>query len=339
MSSLLTKLTPRLQKSIWASILLAPFLLPSNTAVAENWAEKMFPVRSHNFRMVGRGAKSEYRFEFTNPLQQNVHIASVRTSCGCTTPTITNRTVAPQQTGEIVTSLNTESFIGQKAATVTVVFDRPTYAEVKLNVSGYIRTDITFDPPEMNFGEFRSGENPEREVTITHLGNPNWEITDVRSQCRELKVRLLSVDKTSRQVQYRMAVRVDGPMPEGDLRERITLISNDSNFPTTEMLLFGRIQSLVSVSPASISLGDVSANMTKEQRIIVRSDEPFEIRNILCEDPRIEFEVGSGQKKIHFVKIRFRGNGSSESIAQKIKVVTNLNENGTASCLVTGRIR
>lgn len=319
--------------------MLVPLFFPPSSAYADNWAEKMFSVESHNFRMVGRGAKCEYRFEFTNPYAEDVHIASVRTSCGCTTPTINNRTVAPKESGAITASLNTESFIGQKAATVTVVFDRPRYAEVKLNVSGYIRTDITFDPPEMNFGEFQSGDTPEREVTITHLGNPSWEITDVRSQCRELKVRLLSVEKNSRQVKYRMSVRVDGPMPEGDLRERITLISNDATFPTTEMLLFGRVQPLVSISPASISLGDVQASATKEQRLIVRSDEVFEIQNVLCKDPRIEFEVGSGKKKIHFIKMRFRGDGSSEAISQEVQVVTDISKNGIASCRVTGQIR
>ena len=309
------------------------------TAIAENWAEKMFPVRSHDFRSVGRGAKSEYRFEITNPYEQDVHIASVRTSCGCTTPTINKRTLRTHETGEIIAALNTDSFIGQKSATVTVTFDRPSFAEVKLKVSGYIRTDISFDPPEMNFGEFQSGETPEREVTITHVGNPNWEITDVRSHCRQLKVRLLSVERSSRKVEYRMSVRLEGAMPDGEMRERITLISNDPNFPTTEMLLFGRSEPLVSVSPAAVSLGDVTAEGIKEQRLIVKSEEPFEVRNVLCEDPRIEFEVGAGKKKVHFVKMRFRGNGSADSVAQEVQIVTDLANSGIASCIVTGRIR
>lgn len=331
------KLIP--QSVIFAIALLALTTLTGKEARAENWAEKMFPVQSHNFRVVGRGAKSEYRFEFTNPYEQDVHIASVRTSCGCTTPTVSERTVGTHQTGEVVAALNTDSFIGQKAATVTVIFDRPSYAEVKLNVSGYIRTDISFDPPELNFGEFRSGETPEQEVTITHLGNPNWEITDVRSECRELKVRLLSVERNTRQVNYRMSVRIDGPLSDGELRERLTLISNDASFPTTEMLLFGRVTPVVSISPAAISLGDLNANANKEQRLVVRSDQEFEIRNVLCEDPRVEFEVGSGKKKVHFIKLRFRGDGTAGSIAQEIQVVTDLAENGTASCLLTGRIR
>ena len=321
------------------AISLAPSLAHSENQRVENWAEKMFPVQSHDFRMVGRGAKSEYRFAFTNPYSKDVHIASVRTSCGCTTPTVSQRTIPSNQSGEIIASLNTDSFIGQKSATVTVIFDRPSYAEVKLNVTGHIRSDITFDPPEVNFGEFRSGEAPERQVMITHVGDPNWEIKDVRSECRQLKVRLLSVDRNDRQVKYRMSVRIEGSVPEGNLRERITLVSNAANLPATEMLLFGNVKPLVSISPASLTLGDMTANAVKEQRIIVRSDEAFEVRNVLCQDSRIEFEVGSGKKKIHFIKMRFRGDGSSDAITEKVQVITDLTENGIASCLVTGRIR
>ncbi len=314
------------------------FLVGSTPSLAANWADQMFETRSHDFRMVGRGAKSQFHFQFTNNYQRDVHIASVRTSCGCTTPIVTKKTVRTHESGEIIASLNTETFVGQKAATVTVVFDRPSYAEVKLNVSGFIRTDITFDPPEMNFGEIQSGEQPEREVTVTHIGDPKWEINDVRSHCQELKVRLLSVERASRKVQYRLSVRLDGQLPEGDLRERITLISNDAKFPTTEMMLFGRVRPTVSVSPAAVSLGDTPANGKKEQRLIVRADEPFEVLNVLCGDSRLEFEVASGQKKVHFINMRFRGNGSQDSISEAIQVITNLSEQKTASCVVTGRI-
>ena len=56
-------------------------------ASAQDWADKMFKVKEHDFRIVGRGTKSEFHFEFTNLYEEDVHIQSVRTSCGCTTPT------------------------------------------------------------------------------------------------------------------------------------------------------------------------------------------------------------------------------------------------------------
>lgn len=311
-------------------------LVPSVSA--QNWAEKMFKETSHDFRIVGRGAKSEYHFEFTNTYEQEVHVASVRSSCGCTTPTISQNTLKTHETASILATFNTSSFIGQKAATITVVFDRPKREEVQLHVSGFIRTDITFDPPEVNYGEFAAGQPREREVTITHSGNANWEITDVRSLCRNLQVRLNPPERLPNQVRYRMMVRLDDAMPEGEIRERLTLISNDRDFPTTEMLISGRVRPTVSISPASVSLGETGKSDTKEERLVVRGEEPFEILDVQCGDRRLEFEVPPGSKKLHFVKLRFKGDGTDESISQEIRVVTDLPGNKSASCVVTGRV-
>ena len=152
-------------------------LLPafSQQASAQNWAEKMFNVKSHDFRSVGRGTKSVFHFDFSNLYEEDVHVAAVRTSCGCTTPTISQKTLKTHETASVKATFNTSSFVGQKSATITVVFDRPAYAEVQLKVSGYIRTDITFDPPEINYGELAAGTSREQTVTITHRGNTAWK--------------------------------------------------------------------------------------------------------------------------------------------------------------------
>src|SRR6266700_6288669 len=63
------------------------------TAPAKEWAQKMFQANSHDFGHVARGAKAEFAFEVQNLYEEDVHIADVRTSCGCTTPTITKPTL------------------------------------------------------------------------------------------------------------------------------------------------------------------------------------------------------------------------------------------------------
>ena len=313
--------------------------LTSPTASAQTWAEKMFKDRSHDFRIVGRGTKSEFHFEFTNLYEEDVHVAAVRTSCGCTTPTVTKDNVKTHETSAVVATFNTSTFIGQKSATLTVVIDRPTYAEVQLKVSGFIRTDITFDPPEISFGEMDSGEKGEREVMITHTGNSNWEIVDVRSHCSNLKARLSPIQRSPGMVRYRMVVAMDEKMSEGDIRERLTLISNDRSFPTTEMSISGMVQPTVSVFPASVGLGTISPGGQLEKKLVVRGKEPFEVADVLCADPRFEFEVPVGSKKVQLVKMRFKGDGTDRSISQQIQIVTNLEGDKSASCVVTGTIK
>jgi hypothetical protein len=310
---------------------------PSDVA-AQSWADKMFKVTKHDFRTVGRGTKAEFYFEFTNLYEEDVHVSAVRTSCGCTTPTLTSDTLTTHQTAAVVATFNTNTFIGQKAATITVVFDKPKYAEVQLNVSGFIRTDITFDPPEINYGELAAGQAAEQEVVITHNGNSQWQITDVRSHCKHLQVRLNPAERTASTVRYRMLVKLDDSMSEGDIHERLTLISNDTSFPTTEMAVTGRIRPTVDVSPATVSLGTTTVHGKSDTRLVVRADEPFGIVDVHCGDGRFSFDVPTGTKKVHFVKMHFSGDGSDEPIAQEVRIVTDLPGDKSASCVVTGRI-
>ena len=310
-------------------------LVPGN-AYAEQWADKLFTEKSFDFRTVGRGAKSEHHFEMRNPFKEDVHIAAVRTSCGCTSPSLTKDTLKTFETGAVVATFNTSTFIGKKAATITVVIDKPFYAEVQLKVSGYIRTDVTFDPPEVAFGEFAASDVREQEVFITHTGNSVWAITDVRSLCEHLSVRLDPPQKLPGSVRYRMLVKTKPSIPEGDLRERLTLVSNDRDFPTTEMSIEGRVRETLSVSPAAVNLGTTSPSTTVEKRLVVKGEEPFEVREVVCSDKRFAFEIPEGKKKLHFVTLKFTGDGGSGDISQQVRIVTDLPGDRSASCIVTG---
>ena len=99
------------------------------------------------------GAKAEFAFELQNVYEEDIHIADVRTSCGCTTPTITKPTLKTWEKGSIVATLNTRSFVGQRNSTLTVVIDKPFYAEVPLTIAGYIHSDVDFQPGAAALGE------------------------------------------------------------------------------------------------------------------------------------------------------------------------------------------
>ena len=49
-------------------------------------------------------------------------------------------------TGEIIAEFNTRDHRGHKAATIKVRFDKPFPAEVQLQVTGFIRTDVVLQP-------------------------------------------------------------------------------------------------------------------------------------------------------------------------------------------------
>ncbi|MBB3207688.1 hypothetical protein FHS27_003513 [Rhodopirellula rubra] len=313
--------------------------MPVDAIAEENWAQRMFTETKHDFRVVGRGATAEHYFDFRNLYEEDVHVAAVRSSCGCTTPSVSKDTLATHETASIVATLNTSTFIGQKAATITVVFDQPYYAEVQLQVSGFIRTDVTFEPAEIDFGQSKPGEIKDRTIKISHRGNPGWRIQDVRSHCSDLAVKLSPPRVQPGLVEYEMQVRMKETMSEGDIRERLTLISNDTQFPTIEMAVAGHVRPTLSVSPAAVSLGTSEIGGSVGKRLLVRADEPFSITDVRCIDKRFTFEIPEGKKKLHFVQLKFAAGDEPDRIAQKIEIVTDLPGEKTAECVATGTVR
>jgi len=329
---------PRMPKWILPSassllvMLICLYFAPA--AGADDWAKKMFPVTKHDFRTVGRGASAEYRFEFTNPYKEDVRIASVRTSCGCTTPTFSNELVKSRATSAVIAKFNTETHIGDKAAVLTVVFDKPYYSEVQLLVSGHIRTDVTFSPPEVNFGEMLAGQIKRQEVVVTHTGASNWEIKDVRSLCSDLTVGLQAAERGPSMVRYRMIIGTKDTLPEGEIRERLTLITNDQRFPTIDMAVTGRVRPSLEVSPASVGLGTIASGSRTEKRLVVRAEQDFTIRKVTSADPRFSFEVPEGSKKLHFVKVIFNADRNVGNVSRTIEIETDLGPDGKkAECL------
>src|SRR5271157_4853266 len=126
----------------------ALIMLTTSTLPAQDWARGLLAATEHNFGSVARGAKAEYAFTVTNNLQSDVHIASVRTSCGCTTPYILGdkRTLKTYEKGAIMAHLNSDTHIGQRAATLTVTFDQPQWAEVQLQIRALVHTNILMEP-------------------------------------------------------------------------------------------------------------------------------------------------------------------------------------------------
>ena len=69
----------------------------------------MFTDSSHDFGNVARGSKAVYHYKFTNIYEEPAHIASVRSSCGCTSvDEYTKSTLKTWDTGDIVADFKNE---------------------------------------------------------------------------------------------------------------------------------------------------------------------------------------------------------------------------------------
>ena len=290
--------------------------------------QNLFKERSHDFGTVARSAKTEHRFYFENPFSTAIHVRSVRTSCGCTTPSIVTQTVEPGQVGCILAVFNTATHSGARGATITVTFDKPSLAEVQLNVKGYIRSDVVFTPGEVAFGKVPEGTLRKLDVHLEYAGKPNWQITQTRCDLPFVNVGIRESLRQSGKVHYELEVQLDPSAPAGPIQSEITLQTNDLNIKTLSLRFTAEIEPALSIQPNLLSLGTIDKTDEIKKLVRIKGAQSFKLIGIQSDD----FEVSSTKlsdesKEMHLLPLVFSPKslqGENSERRGKILLLTDL---------------
>ena len=311
---------------------IAILVAASPAANAKPWAEKMFATRTHDFGHVARGAKAEFAFEVQNLYEEEVHIADVKTSCGCTTPTVTKNTLKTWEKGTIVATLNTRSFVGQRTSTLTVVIDKPFYAEVALNISGTIHSDVDFTPGSVTFGDVEQGAASEQEILVTYHGRGPWQINDIRSASNHLEVELNEPMRQPGQITYKMLVRLKAGAPPGLLNEQLTVVTSDKSMPSITLPVEGRVAPPLSISPSPLLFGTLTPGQSATKQLVLTGKQPFKLLSVASEPAGLTFKaVPDLVKKVHLVPVTITAPEQAGEQVYVITVETDLPQGGRAT--------
>ena len=310
----------------------------------KEWAKKMFDGKvEHDFGTVARGGKAEFDFVLQNLYKEDVHIASVRSSCGCTTPVIINDTLKTWEKGIIRAKFNSRTHIGKKKATITVVIDRPYPAEVQLTVAGYIRSDVVLDPGSVDVGEVDAGTPVTKVLNIKYAGRKDWKIIGVESpdnvavRVRETRRNLMANGQG--RIAYKMQVKLSGDAPTGYLMDQIFLVTNDKRLKKIPVTMQGRVLSSVTVSPETLALGSLKPGQKITKQLVVRSKRPFSVTDVSCDGDCLSFKNPAGAKKLHMIPVTFTAGEEPGTLAMKINIATDLGKGAVAKCTATASIR
>lgn len=103
-----------------------------------NGAKIVFATLEHNYGNIQKGADGNCVFEFTNNGNEPLILASVKASCGCTTPSWTKEPVMPGQTGQIKVHYNTNN-VGGFTKTITVQSNAVDNPRIVLKIKGNVQ--------------------------------------------------------------------------------------------------------------------------------------------------------------------------------------------------------
>lgn len=298
---------------------------------AGQWAEKLFETKAHDFGTIACGAKAEYEFALTNIYLDDVHVAGAGSSCGCTTVTVKKPLLRTYEQGAILASINSRTFLGDQQATITVTFDKPSYATVQLHVKTYVRSDVVLDPPSVDLGNVDQGTAAEGRVAVTRHGRRDWKILDVESRNPHLSAEVVEATRSKTRVCYELRVRLAEDAPAGRIRDYLTLATNDERSGQIPVLVEGQVLPAISVSPAPLFLGIVRPGQKVTKQVLVRGKKPFRIVSIKADCECFEFGPSPQQaaKSLYVVPVTFTASPQTGKIAKTIRIETDA-EQGAA---------
>lgn len=299
----------------------------STPSLAQDWATKMFETTHHDFGSVACGAKAQFEFALSNIYLEDVHIADAQPSCHCTIVTFDKAILKTYDKGAIVATLNTHAFQGQRAATITVTFDKPFYAQATLSVQGFIRTDVVFQPGSIELGSVEQGNESDQKVSLYYSGwQQDWKVLGVNSPNSSVSARAVETARQGNQVWYDVFVHLAKDAPAGYLRDHLMLTTNDQQSGQIPLLVEGRMVPGLVVTPSPLILGQVQSGQHITTQVIVKGNKPFRILGITADDKSLKFsqEKDEAAKAIHFVPVTFTAGNDRGNVTKVFRVQTDI---------------
>lgn len=199
-----------------------------------------FEKTEHGFGLINKNDPAQHEFVFKNVSDAPVKLASVKASCGCTTPNWTREEIAPGKTGSISVAYNS-ALVGTFYKSITVMVEGE-QTPIMLYIKGEVANPEADDPSNftMHIG------NTAFEKTATNVGNLDSDKSTmvtfrVRNNgpqpiefVRESQVPGFSVTYDKKSIipgdVATVIVNVDGkPVKPGLFNQNISIFTNESS--------------------------------------------------------------------------------------------------------------
>ena len=291
------------------AVLAASCLTGLRASEAADWTDVVFPERSHDFGTVARGSKVRHSFKVVNSTNQEIHIASWKTKCGCTDVKVGARDIPPGTQTVVEAVIDTTNFRDYKASGLTLFLDRPSSAAVDLNITCFIRSDVMLTPGQVDFGVVNRSKGPKLDLSLTYSGaQPNWAVTEMKTVSDHIVAELRENGRSpGGQVNYILSATLKPTAPVGVFKDEITIKTNDPSSPSIPVSVSAVVQSNVIVSPSVINFGSVKAGQTIQKTVLVRSAQPFKLTEIKPGQPELSAPgSGADSKGMHSVVLTFK---------------------------------
>lgn len=229
-------------------LILTPNGISAEDAKPEpRWAEGLFDRLDVNFGTVPYGLDCIPVVTITNRLQVPLRISEVTETALIYKNQPARNGLIPGESVAIELQPKTRHFQGLKMGAVSVEFDRPEWAEVRIPIKGEIRSDLVVYPGRFDFGNVKAGKAASKTIAIKYAGAADWKITAVACQDKSFDALFREVRRESNragktEVNCELTVTRRGDAPTGKIDARVVVELNDPRSKSFEVIVQGEFQ-------------------------------------------------------------------------------------------------
>jgi hypothetical protein len=295
---------------------------------AASWADSLFESLSKDFGSVPRGSTLTHLFRLTNKTEQPISVTGLRVSCGCVSASAMQPTVAPGQSTVIVAQMDTSRFAGVRSVTIHVSLGPPANEEVRLWVQANSRDDVSIVPEALAHGQIKRGVSSAKSVTITFLGNGEWQILGSQCESNYVQTTIKEQRRDGGQVTYEVTAALRSDTPVGKWYSDVWLKTNHQSMPRVRIPLTVEVESNLSLSPSTVNLGEVKVGAKVERRAILRGVRPFKILSFSGTDDGLTVkDSATDSMPVHVLTITLHPDKAGD-LTRAIRVITDLEGEG-----------
>lgn len=299
-----------------SAVVVMSLILVSPSLFAQgSWADALVDKKKLEFGVIATGAEAVQVVTIENTTRATLHISSWSTACRCAEASTPSKTLLqPGEKTFIEVRMNTRSFKGQRDTSLSIYFDAPQFAEVRIPISAYIRTDIVFEPSSVDFGTLDFLSGGKKIVRIAYAGRPDWHIRDVKYPGKDLAGEWREVSRVGGNVVYDLEVTLDPRTKPGRFRDIITLVTDDAAHPNVPLITLATVVPDIRITTPDIAVRNSKGQLvplkpgeTTIVKVILQGSKPFLVEDVDCKEMQDCFEVRRSEKenKLQIVEMTF----------------------------------
>jgi uncharacterized protein DUF1573 len=326
---------------------------PAAQTPAAPWANKFFlpdiavnreqtppPLIVHNFGEVPHGTVCTHRFTVTNIYDVPMQITEVRKSCTCLDFVPLTKTLQPNESAELVVSMNTGKFVGFNAQTFYVTFGPKYVSTAVLRVSATSRTDVSLNPGGIAFGTVALGTRPAQSVNVKYSGKlRDWKLTEIAPVQGPFDVKVTEVSRGGPfrgGAEYQVEVMLKPTAKAGPHSETLHIKTTDPAHPVVQVAVTVNVASPLEIAPGKVRFETVAIGQSASQRVIVRAARPFRVLGVdgAGAGVAVDLPAAGAPLPVQFLTVKFDPKQPG-AVSRTLRIRTDL-EGGIATLPVEG---